>query len=336
MGVTACAPQAEKKVWDIVWPLPPEEPRIRFVDILQSDKDVVKESQVAKILFGEDAEVRLLKPYGVAVGKDGKVYVSDIGKVFIFDRQNGRVDFLGAEAGTGKLRTPIGIAIAQDGRVFVTDTSSDRVFIYNERGNISGAIGKKGEFDSPSGIAIDEKRGRLYVSDAKIHSVRAYTLEGKPLFTIGERGGEPGTFNFPTNIALDSKGNLYVVDTGNFRVQVFDPDGKHLRNIGSIGDRPGNFSRPKGIAIDSEDHIYVVDSAYQNFQIFDKDGQLLLFVGEGGRNPGQFVLPAGIAIDSEDRIYVVDQLNSRVQIFEYIGEKWRKRQALTPKPVEKK
>ncbi len=337
-GITACASAPEKKVWDIVWPLPPEEPRVKFVGLYQSAQDVEGSSTLSRALFGEENPLALLKPYGVAVDKEGRICVTDISKVLIFDPKNRRVDLIGAEAGTGKLRIPIGITTSRDGRIFVADTSSDRVFIYNSKGGLAGLVGQKGEFEAPSGLAVDEKRGRLYISDAKKHFVKVYSLDGKQvLSTLGERGGASGKFNFPTNIALDSAGNLYVVDTGNFRVQVFSPEGKHLRNIGSVGDRPGNFSRPKGIAVDSEDHVYVVDAGFQNFQIFNKEGQPLLFVGEGGTQPGQFLLPAGIAIDDDDRIYVVDQLNSRVQVLEYMGEKWKRRQgAAAPGAGQKK
>lgn len=331
-GVAACASQQqEKKVWDIVWPLPPDEPRVKFVDTYQSSADIEGSSRFASALFGEETPLALLKPYGVAVNREGTIYVTDVAKLFVFDRKNSRVFLIGEEAGTGKLRIPIGVSVSSDGRIYVADTAADRVFMYNSTGRLLGLIGQPGEFSGPSGLAIDEKRGRLYIADAKKHFVKVYTLDGKTvLSTLGDRGGETGKFNYPTNLALDSEGNLYVVDTGNFRVQVFSPEGKHLRNIGSVGDRPGNFSRPKGIAIDSEDHVYIVDAAFQNFQIFNKEGQVLLHVGEGGSQPGQFLLPAGISVDDEDRIYVVDQLNSRVQVFEYMGEKWKRRQGLAP------
>ncbi|MGE5238658.1 MAG: 6-bladed beta-propeller [Chloroflexota bacterium] len=330
--LVSCAPPEEKKVWNIVWPLPPDEPRIKFVEILKSNKDVEGPAGLGQTLFGEEIVLNLVKPYGVAVDREGKVYVSDVGRVFVFDKKNKKLSFLGGEAGTGRLRTPIGIAIGADGRVYVTDTASDKIFVYNAKGNFVTAYGEREEFEAPSGLAIDEKRGRLYIADAKKNNVRAYSFDGRLLLTIGSRGKEPGEFNFPTNVAVDSAGNLYVVDTGNFRVQIFDIEGKHLKSFGAVGDRPGNFSRPKGIAIDSEDHIYVVDAAFQNVQIFDREGQLLLYFGEGGSDPGQFSVPAGICIDSEDRIYVVDSLNSRVQVFQYLGEKWKAGEAAHPVP----
>jgi DNA-binding beta-propeller fold protein YncE len=331
--LVGCAPPAEKKVWNIVWPLPPDEPKIKFVEILSSNKDVERPGGLGDTLFGEEIMLTLAKPYGVAVDREGRVYVSDLGRVFVFDRKNAKFSAIGAEAGTGKLRTPIGIAIAPDGRVYVTDTATDKIFVYDSKGTFVTAIGQKEEFEAPAGLAIDEKRGRLYVADTKKHNVRAYSFDGRLLMTIGTRGSGPEEFNFPTNVAVDSAGNLYVVDTGNFRVQAIDVEGKYLKTFGALGDKPGNFSRPKGIAIDSEDHIYVVDAAFQNVQIFDREGQLLLFFGEGGADPGQFSVPAGIFIDGQDRIYVVDSLNSRVQVFQYLGEKWRQREAATPAPV---
>ncbi|RJQ56817.1 MAG: 6-bladed beta-propeller [Nitrospiraceae bacterium] len=330
ISIVSCAPAPGKKVRDNVWPLPPDEPKIKFVETLESSRDFEGEDNLLQALIaGEKIEYRFTKPYGVTVDKEGKIYVTDVGKIFIFDRQAKKVDFIGAEEDSVRLKIPIGIAVSSEGLIYVTDTAYDKVFVFSLDGELVTAAGQKGEFENPSGLAIDEKRRRLYVVDTKQHNIRAYsTIDMGLLMTIGERGTNEGSFNFPTNITLDSEGNIYVVDTNNFRVQIFGPDGKHIRTIGRIGDGPGAFARPKGIAVDSEGHIYVVDAAFQNFQIFDKTGQILLFVGEAGHGNGQFFLPAGIFVDDEDRIYVVDQLNKRVQVFEYLGEKWKKRQAL--------
>ena len=69
---------------------------------------------------------------------------------------------------------------------------------------------------------------------------------GAELRRIGERGASPGTFNFPTNLALDRDGRLHVADSLNFRIQVFDAALQPLRQVGSQGDRPGYFSPAEG------------------------------------------------------------------------------------------
>lgn len=332
-GLFACAPtMPEKKKIDLVWPLPPDEPKIKYVDRFVTTLDLSKKTGIAEALFGEEKVEVLNKPYGVAVDKEGKVYITDIGRLWMIDFKNKDYKILGTEPGIGKLRLPIGVATSSDGRVFIADTSADKVFVYKD-GRAVALLGKTGEFEAASGIALDEKRNLIYVVDAKKHQVNVYSLNDYSyLRTIGKRGEKDGEFNFPTNIAIDREGRIYVVDTGNFRVQVFDSEGRFIKSIGKLGDTPGSLARPKGIAIDSEGHIYVVDAAFQNFQIFDFDGNILLFVGGGGVEPGQFLLPAGIAIDDEDRIYVINQIPASLQIFEYIGEKWKKRQAKEKQP----
>jgi DNA-binding beta-propeller fold protein YncE len=324
----ACAPAIpEKKKIDLVWPLPPDEPKIKYVDRITSTLDLGKKVGLAETLFGEEKVEVLNKPYGVAVDKEGRVYITDIGRLWILDLQNKDYKIIGTEPGIGKLRLPIGVTTSSDGRIFIADTSADKVFVY-QGDKVVALLGKAGEFEAASGVAIDERKGIIYVVDAKKHHVNLYSLKDYSyLRTIGKRGEGEGEFNFPTNIAIDKEGRIYVVDTGNFRVQIFDSDGRFIKSIGKLGDTPGSLARPKGIAIDSEGHIYVVDAAFQNFQIFDFEGNILLFVGSGGIEPGQFLLPAGIAIDDEDRIYVINQIPASLQIFEYMGEKWKKRQA---------
>lgn len=322
----SCGPQIQemtKPGTSLVWPASPDRPRIQYVGALRSGRDIGA---------GNIADA-LVKPYGVAVDRKGRIFVTGKEKVMFFDKTNSAVGYLGDKPGKGKLTEPIGIAVSRDGRIFVSDGAARKVFVYTRKGAVAGVVGRAGEFDTPCGIALDERAGRIYVVDSKKHRVRVYTLKRyKYVRTIGSRGiGGKGTFNFPTNAAVDSRGNLYVVDTGNFRVKVFNKNGDYLRSIGRLGDVPGSFARPKGITVDSEGHIYVVDSAFQNVQIFDAKGTLLLSFGSGGWGPGYFTLPAGMGIDSQDRIYVVDQWPGTVQIFQYLGKEYKRRQAKAAK-----
>jgi DNA-binding beta-propeller fold protein YncE len=320
MVTFSCAPPpVEKKTYNIVWPLPPEEPRIRFIDIIRNSKDIIeKKAGVLEALFGEEGIQAFSRPYGIATDKEGKIYVTDIGRVWVIDFEARSISFIGTDPGVGRLKNPVGVATSSDGRVFVADTFIDKVYVYKDK-KLVGAIGMEGEFIGAGSVAVDEKGGLLYIADSKKHLINVYSLQNyKKLKTIGSRGSGKGEFNYPTFITTDKEGRLYVVDTGNFRVQIFDREGNFIKTFGMPGDTPGSFVRPKGIAIDSDGHIYVVDTAFQNFQIFDFEGNILLAVGKGGTEPGQFLLPAGIAIDARDRIYVVNQMPPFVQVFQYI------------------
>jgi DNA-binding beta-propeller fold protein YncE len=311
----------------LVWPPPPEQPRIRYVTTYRGINDF-KTRKMPKwktlLLGAEDPNSRpsdvMVKPYGVAVSRLGRVYVTDTAarRVFVFDPEAKAVSFVG-EKGPGKLTKPIGVAVDGEGKVFVADTTVNRVFGYDLQGQLAIAIGREGDLESPSGLAVDRARNLLYVADAKKHHVLCYsTVDGSVVRTIGRRGGGPGEFNFPTNLFVNRNGRLYVADTMNFRIQMFNPEGGFLGEFGTQGDTPGTLNRPKGVGVDSEGHVYVADSSFNNFQIFDAAGQLLLYVGSGGTEPGEFILPAGLCIDDRDRIYVADQGNARVQVFEYL------------------
>jgi DNA-binding beta-propeller fold protein YncE len=309
-----------------VWPLPPETPRIRYVTTYRgvADFQQKKESRWKEMLLGADQSTRpaeaLIKPYGVAVGPGGQVYVTDTAarRVFVFDAAAKTVTFVGEE-GVGKLTKPIGVAVDGDGKVFVADATLNRVFGYMPDGSVAIAIGHEGELENPSGMAVDRTNKLLYVADSKKHKVLCYsTVDGAAVREIGKRGMDNGEFNFPTNLFVDREGRLYVADTLNFRVQIFDSGGKFVRAFGSQGDTAGKLNRPKGVAVDSEGHVYVADTSFNNFQIFDAEANLLLFVGTSGRGTGEFLLPAGMFIDDQDRIYVADQGNARVQVFQYL------------------
>ena len=310
----------------LVWPLPPDKPRVKFLATYHgaADFNAKKPGRWKTALLGNSPDQgpsdTFVKPYAVAVAPSGLVYVSDTvaRRVFVIDREKRKLSFIG-DRGNATLTKPVGIAVDGVGTVWVADATLKRVLAYAPDGTFTSAIGKEGDFDTPSGLAVDRSRKVLYVVDASRHQVIAFSLvDGTRLRTIGRRGGETGEFNFPTNVAVDALGRLYVADTLNFRVQVFDEHGAFVRMFGTLGDAPGTFNRPKGIAVDSEGHIYVADTAFDNFQIFDSEGQLLLFVGHGGADSGQFLLPAGLFIDERDQIFVADQGNSRVQVFQYL------------------
>ncbi len=320
--------------FELVWPGPPDKPRIRFIRVIKSSEDVTGQYKPTFVerITGKSARrrlLRLVKPYGVAVDRSGRVFVADMAQraILIFDLPNETVT-----RWTGNSQFPLflpaTLAFDQFGRLFVTDAFAARIVVFSPDGRPSAGFGT-GIFERPGGIAIDRARNRLYVADVKRHQVLVFDTQSFQLIQeIGrrsERGSsEPGEFAGPTNVAVDREGNLYVSDTWNRRVQVFGPDGKFLRTFGTVGVQPGNFVRPKGIAVDSEGHIYVLDAEFNNFQIFNPDGRPLLFVGSFGVRPGQFLLPTGITIDEEDRIYVVEQgfekHPGRLQVFQYLSQ----------------
>jgi len=318
---------AGKKLPDMVWPLPPDPPKVRFVKSFAGAGEF-KGLSVTDILLGaQPAGNSFVKPHGVHVDQHDRIFVTDTGGglVIILDPTTKKTSMLGA-SGRTMFTKPISVTSDKDGNAYITDTSKDMVFVFDGNGQFVTAFGRENEFKQPTGLAVDDKKGILYVTDTHKHQIFVLNNKtGEIIRTIGKRGKADGEFNFPAYITLDKKGNLYVVDIMNGRVQVFDPEGRFLRTWGRLGDGPGQFARPKAIAIDSEDNIYVVEEAFKNVNMLNDVGQVLKALVEYIDLSVHQILPAGIAIDSEDRIYVVDQWNARVNVYEFMGEKYKAR-----------
>ena len=318
--------ESQKRKDEIVWPLPPEPTRIRFVRSFSSSEDVEGEKGVlsflADLLAGSDTTTSMSKPYDVHADATGRIFVSDTGRgrLMVFDPERKEFETWG-EDGAGMLKRPIGIASDDAGNIYVSDATQARVVRFDPKGEYVRAYGGGGEIERPAGVVINNELGRLYVVDVGNHQLAVYDLEkGDRIKTIGTRGDRDLEFNYPTNIAIAADGRLFVMDTMNFRVQVLDAEGEFISKFGRNCDAMGCLARSKGIALDSDGHVYVADAAFNVVQVFNQEGQLLLPFGGAGHGPGRLWLAAGVSIDAKDRIYVADQYNFRVNVYQYVSQ----------------
>ena len=315
---TASEPEEE-----LVWPSPPQQPRIRYITSFTNSDDVAAEKgffgKLWEFIIGPDELISLVKPMGVAADSQGRVIVADAAgkRIHIFD-QTKRAYSVIDQVDERSLELPIEALVDDQDNIYVADAGLKKVFVFDKTGAYTRSLGGE-SLQRPTGIAIDNKRKWIYVVDTPAHEVKVFSLDdGGLIKTIGERGNVDGTFNFPSYVTTDQAGSLYVTDGMNKRIRVFGQDASYQRAIGSPGDGSGNFSAPKGVAVDSEGHIYVADVAFDNVQIFDQEGRLLMAFGASGQAPGKFWMPTGLFIDRNDRIYVADSYNNRIQVFQYL------------------
>ena len=187
-----------------------------------------------------DASGRLLKafgqgmflfPHGSTIDRDGNLWVTDLGAVFL-ERKPG-------ERPAGKI-----VKFSPQGEVLMTLGSE--------------ALGSATDFlDQPNDVVVG-RNGDFFVTEshspAGIHNrVLKFSKRGKFLKAFGSKGSGPGEFVEPHSIAIDSRGRLFIADRENNRIAIFDQDGRFL-------DQWHQFGRPSGIYIDKFDRIYVADS----------------------------------------------------------------------------
>lgn len=157
-----------------------------------------------------------------------RIYLADTSRnyVLVLDL-NGKVitqvGKRGGGRGVAEFRQPTNIAIYGD-EVFVFDRQNSRIQVLDLDGNfrrqfhLGGAAGM-----DANGMAFDSQ-GRLYVPG--LSWVEVFDREGKLQFRFGHGGDQPGEFQGTRDICTDSKDRVYVVDSGNQRIHVFQATGR--------------------------------------------------------------------------------------------------------------
>ncbi len=329
--IQACAPSRaiiDRTATDrIIWPGPPEKPRISYqwsLSIVTGQEG----TNLYELLAGNREDFtdprtsnRLLRPYGIFVDENERLYIADPGayRVNVIDLKTNEVTTI-TDAGGQDFQYPVGI-VSYKGRIYVSDSILKKVFILDEKGKKIGEF--SGRLERPTMMALNPEKGLIYLSDSLSHRIQVYDLDGKNVTGFGSNGDGKGEFNFPTHIWVDKKGYVYITDSMNFRVQILDSNGRFISMFGTHGDSYADLERPKGLATDSDGNIYVVDSIQDMVKIFNREGGLLLFFGQNGTNYGDFWLPSGIFIDKKDNIYIADTYNGRIQVFKYLKEAGR-------------
>jgi sugar lactone lactonase YvrE len=223
------------------------------------------------------------EPWGIAVGPDGSVYVTDTWNHRI-EKFTSAGKFITSWGVFGQGETPDslygprGLAIDPQGRIYLTDTGNKRVLVFDSNGNFitqfGGAGLDPGQFDEPVGIAID-KNGTVYVVDTWNQRVQTFIpseSDGILSFLPEKQWDVYGWFgqsleNKPY-IAVNDQLHVFVTDPDGFRVQEFDSEGTLIRTWGDYGDGNTSFGSPSGITIDQEGHVWVTDSVYNRLMRF--------------------------------------------------------------------
>jgi DNA-binding beta-propeller fold protein YncE len=178
-----------------------------------------------------DADLTLQGPLGMALGKEGRVYVVETVKhrVKIF---NSDLSFHSSftkgdkRLGPGHLNNPMSIATNSKGEVFVTDMSNNEIQVFSAEGEYLYRFRKQGHglgsLASPMAVAIDAQDyvyvggGTGTISVFEIRDQKAVFVKA-----FGSHGAELGQFAAIRCMHIDRQGRLYVGEMTNNRVQVF-------------------------------------------------------------------------------------------------------------------
>ena len=257
---------------------------------------------------GPAASARLTLPTGVAVARDGSVYVAD------------------NYSNAVRKVAPNGIITTVAG---------------------NGASGNSGDggpalwasLSSPGAVAVDAA-GNLYVADTDDFTVRKVTPDGTITAVAGNgTGGHSGDGGPATAaqlggglaIALDAAGNLYIADTYNNAVRRVAPGGI-ITAVAGNGScyNPGDGApaasaglEPQAVAVDSAGNMFIADWCLNKIREVSAEGAITTVAGNGlvgySGDAGPAIAaelnhPRGIAVDSAGNLYIADTDNNAVRM----------------------
>ena len=243
-------------------------------------------------------------PGGIAVDKQGDLFVADTMNCRIREIRGGRISTIAGNGGCHTVK-PTGLALDAAGDVFVSDSSVLDCHVLDV---------------TPAG-AVTRVAGFATIGPEDTQLPCGFSGDGEAANL---------KLNAPNGLAFDAQGRLYIADTGNCRIRMVDGAamttavGKGSCRPGSDGVPPSEatLTDPEGVAFDAAGVMYIADTQHCEVRAVAPGGNITAiagtgecgFTGDRGQAASAAVnAPSAVAVDAAGNVYIADTGNCRIR-----------------------
>jgi sugar lactone lactonase YvrE len=197
------------------------------------------------------------------------------------------------------------------------------------------------KLNSPYGIAWDQSRNIVYVSDTLNHLVRAITEDGTIHSVVGtgtagfsakETVAARAQLNQPRGLAIDATGRLYIADTYNNVLRRYDPVAGSIATIAGDGvagfadgvdARTARLKQPAAVTVDARNDVYIADTGNNVVREIGPDNVIVTVAG-GGADEGDAIpatqasllAPFGVSAREDGDVLIADTGHNQIRVLD--------------------
>ena len=310
------------------------------------------------------------QPFGVEIGPDGKLYITEVEnhRVQRVDLGSGKLELVagtgtaghsgdGGPATEAELNEPYEIRFGPAGETYIVEMKNHLIRKIDRDGIISTIAGTgqagfggdlgpatRAQFNRPHSIALDAKRGLLYIADIGNHRIRRLHLAsgilepfagtGKRVLPVDGESVRGMAMAGPRALFVDAeRDTLWLALREGHSIWKIDLKSERIFHVAGTGKKgysgdggdakQATFNGPKGIAVGPTGKVFVVDTENQAIRMITPEGIISSLAGVGPKGQGyngdgpaskaKMGRPHGICVGPDGAVYVGDTNNHRVR-----------------------
>jgi len=249
-----------------------------------------------QVTIFHNANGAFTQPHGVAVGSDGRIYITDTGNRRLVGLAPDGTVLFEQTAGAEPLQEPFDLGIDAVGQIYVLDPAAGRIELFAADGAYLRLLNADPELVGRARGLFVTPQGEVWVAHTAGGRIVKLGANGEVLQVI------PIPRAQPVDVAVDSIGVIYVTEIEQHRLLRLDPMGQIVAEY-TIPSANGVDS--PHLAVDAQDFLYITEPEAGAVLKLSPAGEVI-FRQKLPESLGLLVKPIGIAVDGQGKIWIAD------------------------------